>query len=74
LSKAVGKPIKVAYLSRTNGGARPANLVRYRVGTLKAALQLADLLPGDQLVEPMSPEESAQHEVDVLIYLGTSVK
>ena len=74
LSKAVGKPIKVAYTSRSNGAARPANLVRYRVGMLKAALQLATVLPGDQLVEPMTAEEGAQAAVDVVIYLGSNMK
>jgi hypothetical protein len=74
LSQGVGKPVQVAYISRAQLDAQAGNLVRYRVGMLKAALQLATVLPGDQALEPMSEEEGAHAAVDVIIYLGASLR
>jgi hypothetical protein len=66
-------PVKVSYISRHDQSAGKANVIHYRPGALKAALQVAEVLPGEQSLEPMSAEEEARAAVDLVIYLGTDV-
>jgi hypothetical protein len=73
LAKSVGMPVKVAFLSRHDQSAGRENRIRYRPGALKAALQVAEVLPGEQSLEPMSAEEETRSAVDLVIYLGTAV-
>jgi hypothetical protein len=73
LAKAIGMPVKVAFISRHDQSAGKANLIRYRPGALKAALQVAEVLPGEQSLEPMSTDDEARSAVDLVIYLGTAV-
>ena len=60
LSEAVGAPVRLAYISRIENPAQRANVIRYRAGALKAALQVANILPWDQTVEPMNDQEQAR--------------
>ncbi len=73
LSEAVGAPVRLAYISHIDDPTQRANVIRYRAGALKAALQVANLLPWDQTVEPMNDAEQAREGVDVIVYLGAAL-
>ena len=74
MERKLGKPIRIAYVSRSSKRHKRRTQIRYRPDYLKAALQVARAIPHEQVVEPMSPAELLQKEVDVFIYIGESVR
>ncbi len=70
LEKAVGAPVQIAYISRAPEPQSKPNLIRYREGALKAALQVARVLPTAQTLEPMNEQEQARLGIDIYIYVG----
>ncbi|MCZ6842082.1 MAG: hypothetical protein O7G32_04545, partial [SAR324 cluster bacterium] len=74
LEKALGRPVKVAFVSSSNKKHKKKTRIRYRPGFLKAAIQVASAIPREQVVEPMSGEELNRRGVDVIIYLGSGVR
>lgn len=70
LEKAVGAPVRVAFVSRAPGPQSKPNIIRYRKGALRAALQVARVLPTAQALEPMNDEELAHQSIDIYIYVG----
>lgn len=74
LERKLGKPIRIAYVSRSSRRHKRQTQIRYRPDYLKAALQVARAIPYEQVVEPMSPAELLQEEVDVFIYIGEDVR
>jgi hypothetical protein len=74
LERKLGRPIRIAYVSRSSKRHKRKTQIRYRPDYLKAALRVARAIPHEQVVEPMSPAELLQKEVDVFIYIGESVR
>ncbi|MCH8841620.1 MAG: hypothetical protein IID61_01475 [SAR324 cluster bacterium] len=70
LEKAVGAPVKIAFISRAPEPQSTPNLIRYREGALQAALQVASVLPSAQSLEPMNEQEQARLGIDIYIYVG----
>jgi hypothetical protein len=48
----------------------PQSVIYYREGFLRAALMIAEELPRDQRMEPMTPEQARRMGVDIEIWLG----
>ena len=74
LEKALGRKVMVAYVSRSTKKHGENTIIRYRPDFLKAAIQVAAVLPKNQVVEAMQPSDMALHEVDVIVYLGDRIR
>ena len=70
LEKAVGAPVRIAFISRAPEPQSTPHLIRYREGALQAALQVANVLPSAQSLEPMNEQERARLGIDIYIYVG----
>jgi hypothetical protein len=56
--------------AQRSGQTPPRSVIHYRPGFLRAALALAEALPGDQALKPMRPEQLERRGIDVEIWLG----
>jgi hypothetical protein len=74
LERALGASVEVAFVSRSNKKHKRKTHIRYRPNFLKAAIQVATVIPREQVVEPMTEQELQREEVDMFIYVGTSVR
>jgi len=70
LERKIGMRLEIVNMSRAPGGARSRSVVYYREGFLRAALALAEILPGEQKLEPMPQERAGRKGIDVEIWLG----
>jgi len=48
----------------------PRTKIYYRPNMLKSAVTLADIIPGEQIVEPMPLNRGTKPTTDVEIYVG----
>ena len=74
LEATMGRRVELAFVSRSSQSHGPTTQIRYRQGFVKVALRLAAMLPQKQEVLQMSPAEQRESVVDVMIYLGDSVR
>lgn len=74
LERALGRPVRVAFVSRSSKKHKAKTLIRYRPKFLKAAIQVASAIPQQQVVEPMTRTELEREEVDMFIYVGEKVR
>jgi hypothetical protein len=74
LEDTLGLGVKVAYVSETNRPETRQTQVHYRPDFLKAAVQIAALLPPPQKLDVMSDAEATRHGVDVLVQVGTDLR
>lgn len=74
LEKILGMSIRVAYISEFKDHIIKRSGIRFRPNFLKPALEVASVLPKQQLVEPMAPKEVAKREVDLIVYVGENYK
>ena len=70
LETKIGKLISVVNQSRLMGKRLKNSIISYRPGNLRAALIMADVIPGKQTVIPMVPESTPKIGVDVEIRVG----
>jgi hypothetical protein len=70
LEHKIGMHLEIANVSRAPGLGQAHSVVYYRAGFLRAALALAEILPGEQALEPMSAERAQRKGIDVEIWLG----
>ena len=70
LETKIGKLISVVNQSRLMGKRLKNSIIFYRPGNLRAALIMADVIPGKQTVIPMVPESTPKIGVDVEIRVG----
>ncbi len=69
LERKIGKKIAVVNTSSLTTGVRES-IIFYRPGHLRAALIMADVIPGKQAVRPMVPNARGKIGIDVEIRLG----
>jgi hypothetical protein len=69
LEKQLGMRVDVVNASSTEERL-PQSVIYYRDGFLRAALTIAEELPHDQRMEPMTPGQARRMGVDVEIWLG----
>lgn len=69
LERQMGMRVEVVNASSTRERL-PRTVIYYREGFLRAALMIAEEMPRDQRMEPMTPEQAARVGVDVEIWLG----
>ena len=74
LEAMIGQPVEVAYVSQSTRPHTTQTIIRYREGFLKAAVQIAAILPFEQVVEPMTADEANRDSIDVIIYVGLSLQ
>lgn len=74
LEKSLGRKVELAYISQSSRRNGPNTRIRYRKGFVKVAIRLAALLPHKQEIRQMNPDEQRETVVDVMIYLGDSVR
>lgn len=74
LERKLRKPIKIAFVSRSNKRHKPVTQIHYRPEFLHAAIQVAGLMPYKQNVAPMSEVELQRGEVDIFVYMGASAR
>lgn len=67
----LGKPVKVAFVSRSGKRHRPKTQIRYRPNFLEAAIHVADVIASKQIVRPMSHLELAYEDIDIFVYVGS---
>lgn len=70
LERKIGKLITVVNQSSVSGVRLNNSVISYRPGNLRAALIMADVIPGRQYVAPMIPENTVKIAVDVEIRVG----
>jgi hypothetical protein len=70
LERRMGMRLELVNASNSTGRTREQSVVYYRQGFLRAALTLAEALPGDQALQPMSPAQRERKGIDVEIWLG----
>lgn len=70
LEQTLGMKVEVANISNAPTFDRMRTVLYYRPGYLRAALQIAKLLPGEQTVEPMSADMLSREGLDVSLWLG----
>ncbi len=70
IEKKLGKRISVVNLSNLPGVRLRRTVISYRPGNLRAALLMADVIPGKQVVTPMNEERSGKIGIDVEIRVG----
>jgi hypothetical protein len=70
LERKIGMHLEIANVSRAPGAGQAHSVVYYREGYLRAALALAEILPGEQALEPMPRERARRKGIDVEIWLG----
>lgn len=73
LERALGRPLRIAFISRSAKPNKTKTLLRYRPDFLKAAIQVATAIPAAQVVEPMSEDELTHQEIDLFIYIGSNI-
>lgn len=69
LERKMGMRLEVVNMSNTTERL-PQTVIYYRDGFLRAALTVAEQLPGDQSLAPMSPPQTQRAGIDVEIWLG----
>lgn len=70
----LGLGMRVSYVSESAAPPPRHTRIDYRPGFLKAAVEIAALLPQPQRVDAMSEAEAARHNVDVLVRIGTDLR
>jgi hypothetical protein len=73
LERKIGKLITVVNQSRLMNIRLKNSIISYRPGNLRAALIMADVIPGKQYVVPIVPESTPKIGVDVEIRVGTEL-
>ena len=73
LERKIGMHLEIANVSRAPGLGQAHSVVYYREGFLRAALALAEILPGAQALEPMPAERAKRKGIDVEIWLGKNM-
>jgi len=74
LEKSLGRKVELAFISRSERLHGPKSRIRYRRGFVQVAIQLAAMLPDQQEIRQMTPTEQGEAVVDVMIYLGDTVR
>ena len=74
MEKKLGRPIRIAFVSRSSKPHEPITRIRYRPGFLQAAIQVARAIPFAQAVEPMAPPQLERESIDVFVYVGENVR
>ena len=70
LEKKLGKRISVVNLSNLPGKSQRKSVIYYRPGNLRAALLMANAIPGKLTVEPMNDERPQKIGIDIEIRIG----
>jgi hypothetical protein len=70
LEEKIGLKLELLFVSTVNGSGTPRNVIYYRPGFLRAALFLAEAIPGRQTIQPMEPERLMKEGVDVEVWVG----
>ena len=70
LETRIGKRISVVNQSRMSAGKLRNSVIYYRPGNLRAALMMAEVIPGKQIVTPMGRNARDQIGVDIEIQVG----
>jgi hypothetical protein len=70
LEQQMGMRLEVMNVSNAPGRELAQSVIYYRPGFLRAALVLAETLPGDQALAPMRAEQLQRMGIDVEIWLG----
>ncbi len=70
LEKRMGLKLEVVNISNARADHIDHTVLYYRPGFLRSALILAEVIPGEQAVEPMSPRDLAKTTVDIQILVG----
>jgi hypothetical protein len=70
LEDKIGKKISVVNLSNLPGIRLRDSVIYYRPGHMRAALLMADVIPGKQVVAPMSEADDGKIGIDVEIRVG----
>ena len=66
----LGMAVKIAFVSMFEEPIPNNSLIRYRKDYFRAAVKVADTLPGIQNIKPMSEQESIRLGVDLIIYVS----
>ena len=70
LEERMGLKLEVVNISNARADHIEHTVLYYRPGFLRPALVLAEVIPGEQAVEPMSPRIEAKKTVDIQILVG----
>lgn len=70
LEARMGLKLEVVNISNANADHIQQSVLYYRPGFLRPALILAEVMPGEQAVEPMPPQALAKQTVDIQILVG----
>jgi hypothetical protein len=74
LEDTLGLGVQIAYVSETDRPRTTRSRVMYRPQFMKAAVEIAALIPQPQSIEVLSEEEAAKRKVDILVQIGTDLK
>jgi hypothetical protein len=66
----LGRAVKIMYVAETTHPLARASEVHYRKNYLSAAETVAQTMPAQQWIAPMTPAEQSQPNVDVVIHIG----
>jgi len=70
LEKRMGLKVEVVNISRLDHPPRGRNVIYYRPPFLRAALMLAETVPGDQNVQPMGVDMLKRRGIDVEVWVA----
>jgi len=70
LETRIGLKVEVVNISRLDTPPRGRNIIYYRPPFLRAALLLAETVPGDQTVQPMGAEMLKRSGIDVEVWVA----
>lgn len=73
IESSLGQRVQISFVSRSSSRNGPKTVIHYRPDYLKAALKVAAVMPGQEVVERMSGEE-LERTVDIIVYLGDRMK
>ena len=74
LERILGRKVKIAFVSQSSKPHRAQTVIFYRPDFLKAAIQAASVMPGAQVVEPMTEPDLSREGTDIIIYIGKDTR
>ena len=74
LERILGRKVKIAFVSQSSKPHKAQTVILYRPDFLKAAIQAASVMPGAQVVEPMTEPELSREGTDIIIYVGEDTR